>query len=248
MRLKPIGASALMAYVWESAHDPSLRRLGADFTWYDLPDHVVRRWSHIALHSQALLDWIPHRGRVLLAAVLPLAIAGDLYFGNPLRFRFDPWVNAESLYGPAALADFAPTAGYDRIFIERLNTHTIPDKFGTTHGMFALPDYDPMLPAAYARFFDEHVRVFLAGSAAMSTAMASPERSEALFAALRTMTATEVHPGVNDLEQLCQRRRQLLKQRFWMRLLTVWLVIHVPLSWLLLVLSMVHGLVALRWG
>lgn len=94
-------------------------------------------------------------------------------------------------------------------------------------------------------FFIEHVRPFLGGQPDAS--LASPTRSESLFTSLRTSTPPHIHPGVDALEELCDRRRQLFHQRRLMRALQGWLIIHVPLSWMLLVLTLAHAVIALRY-
>jgi len=57
--------------------------------------------------------------------------------------------------GPEELVRFArEEAAYDRIFVERKRNASVPPKIGTMHGLFIVPDYEPMLPASYAAFLD----------------------------------------------------------------------------------------------
>lgn len=95
-------------------------------------------------------------------------------------------------------------------------------------------------------FYAVTARGFLNGG--MAAGLDSPTQAQVLFSSLRTMTPPHIHPGVDAIEQLCDRRRQLLRQRLFMRLLTGWLIVHVPLSWVLLLLSIGHAIVALRYG
>jgi len=95
-------------------------------------------------------------------------------------------------------------------------------------------------------FFIEHARPFLRTGGSLS--LARPTRSETLFASLRIATPPHIHPGVNALEELCDRRRQLLRQRRLMRVLMCWLIVHVPLSWTLLIATAAHAVIALRYG
>jgi hypothetical protein len=94
-------------------------------------------------------------------------------------------------------------------------------------------------------FFIEHARPFLRSGAA--TSLARPTRSETLFASLRIATPPHIHPGINALEELCDRRRQLLRQRRLMRVLMFWLLFHVPMSWTLLLATAAHAVIALRY-
>lgn len=95
------------------------------------------------------------------------------------------------------------------------------------------------------RFFLDHFRGFLAG--ASSPELADPHRAENLFSALRTMSPPHAHAGVDELAGLYHLRRDLIRQRRLMRLLFAWLIIHVPLSWALLILVIAHGVTALRF-
>jgi len=95
-------------------------------------------------------------------------------------------------------------------------------------------------------FYLDHIRPFLTGGE--SAQLATTTRSAILFESLRVMTPASVHPGVRSLEEICERRRLLLHQRKLMRILTWWLLVHVPLSWLLLLLSCTHAIAALRFS
>lgn len=95
------------------------------------------------------------------------------------------------------------------------------------------------------RFFLEHLRGYLAGAA--SPDLADPHRAENLFSALRTMTPPHAHAAIDELTGLYHLRRDLLRQRRLMRVLFLWLIIHVPLSWGLLILVIAHAVAALRF-
>ncbi len=104
----------------------------------------------------------------------------------------------------------------------------------------------PLGPEAMRRFYHDYLVPFFRGTP--MAPLLSRRRADSLFAALRTMTTPEQHPHIDELAELCERRRQLLRQRRLMRILFAWLLIHVPLSWGLLALSIVHAAVALRFG
>ncbi len=95
------------------------------------------------------------------------------------------------------------------------------------------------------RFYREHMQPYLAGS---TSRLGRGAGSETLFQSLRTITPAETHGDVNKLEDLCRRRRQLLHQKLMMRVLFCWLIVHVPLSWTLLIMTIAHSLIALRFG
>lgn len=73
-------------------------------------------------------------------------------------------------------------------------------------------------------------------------------KAASLLSALKTMTPVHIHPGIDALAYLIERRAQLANQRRMQRVLTSWLIVHVPISWGLLVLAIVHAVMALRWS
>jgi len=52
---------------------------------------------------------------------------------------------------------------------------------------------------------------------------------------------------LRDLEEICEERRQFLVQRRLHLWLHSWLLVHVPLSFALLVLAAVHAVLSLRY-
>ena len=78
--------------------------------------------------------------------------------------------------------------------------------------------------------------------------LGSRQRNEWYFDDLRLRVAPELRPLVGQLEELCERRRQLNVQRrvhFWLH---NWLWLHLPLSVLLIMLLVAHVAFALRFG
>jgi hypothetical protein len=75
----------------------------------------------------------------------------------------------------------------------------------------------------------------------------TPEKLQAYFAYLRTLLPEATYPVVNDLEQICDERRQLIVEARLYQWLHSWLFAHVPLSFAFLVLTFVHAVMALRW-
>ena len=72
-------------------------------------------------------------------------------------------------------------------------------------------------------------------------------RREAMFAQLRTLLPEPLHASLGELEAICEERRQLEVQRRLHQWLHGWLFVHVPLSMALLVLTMAHAVIALRY-
>ncbi len=95
------------------------------------------------------------------------------------------------------------------------------------------------------RFYLDHLSKYLAGREGGD--LDDAHRAENLFSALHTMTPAHAHAGIAELNSICRLRRDLCRQRRLMGVLFAWLIIHVPLSWALLVLVIAHALTALRF-
>ena len=80
-----------------------------------------------------------------------------------------------------------------------------------------------------------------------SHALASELGAAAMFAAVRPLVPPTLHPAIADLESLCEEERQLLRQERLHGLLHAWLIVHVPLSFALMVFAVVHIVMALRY-
>ncbi|TVQ61932.1 MAG: hypothetical protein EA379_05840 [Phycisphaerales bacterium] len=112
-------------------------------------------------------------------------------------------------------------------------------------------EYTPPEPDApeagepIARFYRDYLKPFLEGDP--GSQLAQTDRAASLFMALRTMTPPRLHGAVDELASLCERRREFQRQRRMMIVLFAWLIVHVPASWALIVLAIVHAVVALRW-
>ena len=67
------------------------------------------------------------------------------------------------------------------------------------------------------------------------------------FARLRVILPASFHDGIANLENICEEERQLIRQKKLHMWLHGWLLVHIPLSFALLVLALVHILNALRY-
>lgn len=105
-------------------------------------------------------------------------------------------------------------------------------------------DLPPAGAEPLRRFWNDFASPYFEGR---ESVLATPGKAGSLIAALKTMTPAHIHPGVEGLAYLIERRRQLVHQRHMQRVLVSWLFVHVPLSWALLVLAIVHAFMALRW-
>jgi hypothetical protein len=131
-----------------------------------------------------------------------------------------------------AVPAFAPAEGQTRLDDEAID--------GLIRKNEPIPGAEPL-----RTFYLEHAQAFLAGRGGL---LRSRTQSEAMFESVRKRTPPHVHPGVDRLEGLCERRRQLFRQRRMMNVLMLWLMVHVPLSWTLVGLTTAHAVIALRYG
>ena len=67
------------------------------------------------------------------------------------------------------------------------------------------------------------------------------------FHYLKTILPLAAHDVIDDVEAICEERRQLEVQRRLHHWLHGWLYVHVPLSCAFLVLTLVHAVVSLRY-
>jgi hypothetical protein len=77
--------------------------------------------------------------------------------------------------------------------------------------------------------------------------LANRQHSEQAFARLRTVLPVALQGAVADLESICEEERQLSRQKTLHAWLHGWLLMHIPLSFALLVLAVVHIVMALRY-
>ncbi len=95
-------------------------------------------------------------------------------------------------------------------------------------------------------FWETQLAPFLAEPDSRSI-LAKGVTSEAAFRHLRTMLPAEMHTTVASMETLAEEARQLRRQERLHYLLHAWLFFHVPVSYGLIALAVVHAWRALRY-
>lgn len=96
-------------------------------------------------------------------------------------------------------------------------------------------------------FFQRELRRFLEQGGPRKLAIADPAVSTAKFEQLRLLLPLTLHPIVDDLENITEEKRELDQQTRYHRILHGWLLVHIPLSYALLLLGAIHAVVALRY-
>jgi hypothetical protein len=97
------------------------------------------------------------------------------------------------------------------------------------------------------RVLSSEIHPYLEKSGARGTRLGDPAVATALFRQLRVLLPATLHPNIEDLENICEEKRQLDKQSRLHKMLHGWLLVHVPLSYGLLLLGAWHAVVALRF-
>jgi hypothetical protein len=97
------------------------------------------------------------------------------------------------------------------------------------------------------RFLQLEVHPYLMQAGRRGARLGRPEVSAAMFRQVRLLLPATLHSNLDDLENICEEKRQLDRQRRFHALLHGWLLVHVPLSYALLLLGTWHAVVALRF-
>ena len=107
----------------------------------------------------------------------------------------------------------------------------------------------PIPPALLAELRDFHIRVvrpFLNNGRSPQHRLDDSIAARRVFTQLRSDLPAELHDSLQELEDLCDERRQFNTQLRLHRWLHWWLILHIPPSIALLVLFVAHVIVSLR--
>ena len=96
-------------------------------------------------------------------------------------------------------------------------------------------------------FFRREMQPYIEKSGGNNKALADRHQSQGMFQRLRLLLPPNLHAAVDDLENICEEKRELDQQARYHRILHGWLLVHIPASYALLVLGAVHAVMALRY-
>ena len=97
------------------------------------------------------------------------------------------------------------------------------------------------------QFLDEEMRPYLERAGALAMRLGQTTQAQKMFQQFRVLLPPELHSNLDDLENICEEKRQLDKQSRLHKILHGWLLVHIPLSYALLLLGAVHAVVALKF-
>jgi hypothetical protein len=101
--------------------------------------------------------------------------------------------------------------------------------------------------AQLQEFFRREMQPYVANGGSKGMALADRNRSQSMFQQLRLILPPNLHPAIEDLENICEEKRELDLQTQYHRILHGWLLVHIPASYALLLLGAVHAVMALRY-
>src|SRR5581483_3248280 len=110
-------------------------------------------------------------------------------------------------------------------------------------------EVDPDAREALRAHYLQEIRPYLTESPApyFRKLFGTGQRVSAYFGHLHIIMPVAAHGVLDDLQEICDERRQLLIQRKLHLWLHGWLLVHVPLSFAMLVLTAVHAVMSLRY-
>ncbi len=101
--------------------------------------------------------------------------------------------------------------------------------------------------APLSSFYQREMRPFLQSRGARHQLLSNRDRAHSTFEGLRMLLPAEAQEATKKLEQICEEERQLRRQSLLHHWLHGWLMLHIPLSFALLLLGVVHAITALRY-
>ena len=101
--------------------------------------------------------------------------------------------------------------------------------------------------APLRKFYLGEMRPFLDRPKRRGSRLGDADKAQGVFSGLRTLMPASAQATLQDLEDICDEARQLVRQEQLHHWLHGWLLVHIPLSLALILLGAVHAVMALRY-
>jgi len=101
--------------------------------------------------------------------------------------------------------------------------------------------------APLRKFYLSEMRPFLEQPRLRGSRLSDADKAHGAFSGLQTLMPHAAQSTVQDLEDICDEARQLVRQERLHQLLHGWLLVHIPISLALILLGAVHAVMALRY-
>ena len=191
------------------------------------------------VYGVVLQQYVP---RLMLARV-PLETVYEQIDSVVTQLRDDADSLVESAAGAFAVEE-APAAIERRGGggIRRGTTSVLPSPRPRSAPIAIVPE-----AAAMKEIYLREIRPYLAPASEPDAPLATPAVAANRFRYLRTVNPSVLHETLQELEAICEERRQLALQKRLHHWLHGWLLVHVPLSMALLLLALVHAVISLRY-
>jgi len=133
---------------------------------------------------------------------------------------------------------------------------TVPEIYAAPAYATAGAPFEPIPPAVEVddrsvmelqRFYERQMRPYISRGGSRGEPIANGSSARVTFQQLRVLLPPAMHSSVDDLENICEEKRQLDWQNRMHRLLHGWLLVHIPFSFALLLLGAIHAVEALRF-
>ncbi len=106
---------------------------------------------------------------------------------------------------------------------------------------------DAQVSTQLRHFLSAELQPYLERAGAGEVGLSKGAQARTMFQQLRVLLPQNLHSSVDDLENICEEKRQLDRQSRLHRVLHGWLLVHIPLSYALLLLGAVHAVMALKF-
>jgi hypothetical protein len=153
----------------------------------------------------------------------------------------------EAICGPLGIAKSAKEDGQRAGGFSALRT------MGTTSGGAAVAAAAETVvlteeeSAPLRKFYLSEMRPFLEQPRLRGSRLSDADKAHGAFSGLQTLMPQAAQVTVQDLEDICDEARQLVRQERLHQLLHGWLLVHIPISLALILLGAVHAVMALRY-
>ena len=166
-----------------------------------------------------------------LPPVMTVQVPGETIFEQIDHVREQLVAEADRLMGGATGSSNSPESGPSKGFAAATQNAAAVDA-GT---------------APLRNFYDREIKPFLASRGERHALLSNGDRAHGAFESMRMLLPIEAHETTKRLEAICEEERQLRRQSVLHHWLHGWLMLHIPLSFALLVLGCVHAITALRY-
>ncbi len=96
-------------------------------------------------------------------------------------------------------------------------------------------------------FFKEQLHPYLLAGKKSKSMLKSEPKCASIFRQIKSLFPDVIHPQIQELQELCDLRRALDRQKNYHWWLHSWLYLHLPLSISMFIVMLLHIAVALRW-